>query len=326
MLRVTSLSTVFPSPAGTVAAVDGVSFSLSAGQTLGIVGESGSGKSLTLYSIMGLQPDTARVEGSILFEGRELLGLRDRDLNRLRGQRIALVFQDPMTALNPYLTIERQLSEVLQYHRGVSRSEARAGALEALRRVHIPEPERQLDRYPHQLSGGMRQRVVIAMAMIGGPALLLADEPTTALDVTIQAEILDLLAEQRDGGTAILLVTHDLGVVARLCDRVIVMYAGRVLEEGDTGQVFGRPLHPYTEALLAAVPRLDEDAPPAGRAIEGQPPDPLALPDGCAFWPRCSRVMPACRRDRPDLVVRSDGRAVACHAVAPDPLASEDRP
>jgi oligopeptide transport system ATP-binding protein len=295
-----------------VPAVAGLSFTLNAGETLGIVGESGSGKSQTLFSILGLLPDTAETSGSVLFEGQELLGLPPSALNKLRGDRVALVFQDPMTALNPYLTVERQLSEVLQYHRGLSRRKAREEALAALRRVHIPEPERQLDRYPHQLSGGMRQRVVIAMAMIGQPSLLLADEPTTALDVTIQAEILDLLAEQRETGTAIILVTHDLGVVARVCDRVMVMYAGKVVEEGQTEAVFRDPRHPYTKGLLAALPRLDDDRRAPRAAIDGQPPDLLALPPGCAFAPRCAQADDECRKTSPALR-RGAGMAVACH-------------
>ncbi|PKU22465.1 ABC transporter ATP-binding protein [Telmatospirillum siberiense] len=313
VLNVSNLTTRFLTPRGTVTAVDGVSFSLAAGETLGIVGESGCGKSQTLFSIMGLLPSNARVGGSIGFEGQELIGLPPGEMNRLRGIRLALVFQDPMTALNPYLTVERQLCEVLEYHKGLSRADARAEALEALRRVHMPEPERQLRRYPHELSGGMRQRVVIAMAMIGKPALLLADEPTTALDVTIQAEILDLLAEQSDSGTAIVLVTHDLGVVARLCDRVAVMYAGRVVEQGPTRAVFHAPRHPYTQGLLAALPRLDDLASAGRKPIEGQPPDLLALPPGCAFSPRCPLADGPCREMSPELLSRDGGCAVACH-------------
>ncbi len=229
-------------------------------------------------------------------------GTRRRRIEQIAGRAPGLVFQDPMTALNPYLTIERQLSEVLQHHRGLSRRAARDEALATLRRVHIPEPARQLDRYPHQLSGGMRQRVIIAMAMIGNPALLLADEPTTALDVTIQAEILDLLAEQRDAGTAIVLVTHDLGVVARVCERVMVMYAGKVVEEGLTAAVFRDPRHPYTQGLLAAISRLDDDICDPRKSIDGQPPDLLELPPGCAFAPRCFLAGPECGQAVPPLL------------------------
>jgi oligopeptide transport system ATP-binding protein len=225
-----------------------------------------------------------------------------------------------MTALNPYLTVERQLSEVLQYHRGIGRKQAREEALAALQRVHMPEAARQLGRYPHQLSGGMRQRVVIAMAMIGNPLLLLADEPTTALDVTIQAEILDLLAEQKDVGTAIVLVTHDLGVVARLCERVMVMYAGRVVEEGFTRDVFRNPHHPYTQGLLAAIPRLDDDIHDPRKPIEGQPPDLLALPAGCAFAPRCFCVEEICRVKTPELLPHADRGAVACWRENPEAM------
>ncbi|MDR3438371.1 ABC transporter ATP-binding protein [Telmatospirillum sp.] len=317
LLAVSQLSTRFRTPGGVVPAVDDISFSLCSGETLGIVGESGSGKSQTLFSIMGLLPPTAETSGSIRFEGKELLGLPPAELNKLRGERLALVFQDPMTALNPYLTVERQLSEVVQYHHGLSRPAARAEALTALRRVHIPEAERQLDRYPHQLSGGMRQRVVIAMAMIANPSLLLADEPTTALDVTIQAEILDLLAEQREAGAAIVLVTHDLGVVARLCDRVMVMYAGKVVEEGRTSDVFRNPRHPYTQGLLAAIPRLDDDIHDPRKAIDGQPPDLLELPPGCAFAPRCPLAGPDCRVTAPVLVPHGELGAVACHHANP---------
>ena len=313
LLSVYNLSTRFRTPHGVVPAVDGLSFSLAAGESLGIVGESGCGKSQTLFSIMGLLPPNAEVTGSVRFEDKELIGLPGADMNRLRGARLALVFQDPMTALNPYLTVERQLSEVLQYHQGLSRRQAREGALQALQRVHMPEAHRQLGRFPHQLSGGMRQRVIIAMAMIGAPSLLLADEPTTALDVTIQSEILDLLAEQRDGGTAIILVTHDLGVVARLCDRVMVMYAGRVVEEGQTRSVFRDPRHPYTQGLLAAIPRLDDDLEYPRRPIEGQPPDLLALPAGCAFAPRCPQVDAICHSRPPGLSSRVHGGAVACY-------------
>jgi oligopeptide transport system ATP-binding protein len=284
---------------------------------LGIVGESGCGKSQTLFSIMGLLPPNADVTGSVRFEGRDLIGLAPDALNKLRGVRLALVFQDPMTALNPYLTIERQLSEVLQYHDGIGRRQARAEALAALKRVHMPEAGRQLDRYPHQLSGGMRQRVVIAMAMIGKPSLLLADEPTTALDVTIQAEILDLLAEQKDTGTAIILVTHDLGVIARLCDRVMVMYAGRVVEEGRCREVFRNPHHPYTQGLLAAIPRLDDAIGEPRQSIDGQPPDLLALPQGCAFAPRCLVADRICRTDAPMLLPNAEGGRVACFRENP---------
>jgi oligopeptide transport system ATP-binding protein len=313
LLDVSHLSTTFFTRRGVVPAVEGLSFSLAAGETLGIVGESGSGKSQTLFSLMGLLPPNARVTGSVHFEGQELIGMAPAALNKLRGMRLAMVFQDPMTALNPYLTVERQLSEVVQYHRGLSRRQARDEAVAALQRVHMPEAVRQLGRYPHQLSGGMRQRVVIAMAMIGNPSLLLADEPTTALDVTIQAEILDLLAEQKDAGTAIVLVTHDLGIVARLCDRVMVMYAGRVVEAGATGDVFRDPRHPYTQGLLAAIPRLDDDIDHPRRPIEGQPPDLLALPMGCAFAPRCPWVEAICRVEQPVLLPRAAGGLLACH-------------
>ena len=319
LLDVRELSTEFVTPNGVVRAVSDLSFTLARGETFGIVGESGSGKSQTLFSILGLLPPNAVTRGSVRFDGIELLGMAPAALNRLRGDRLAMVFQDPMTALNPYLTVERQLSEVVQHHRGLDRKQARAAALTALQRVHIPEAARQLERYPHQLSGGMRQRVVIAMAIIGEPSLLLADEPTTALDVTIQAEILDLLAEQQKGGTSIILVTHDLGIVARLCDRVMVMYAGRMLEAGDTVEVFRAPSHPYTQALLAAIPRLDDDLTIQKKAIDGQPPNLLELPSGCAFAPRCPQALGRCTQTVPAVTRTEQGRTVACHLVATRP-------
>ncbi len=312
VLTVADLKTRFKTRDGVLTAVDGVGFSIARGETLGVVGESGSGKSQMLFSVLGLLAGNGWVEGSVRLEGEELIGADSATLLRVRGTKMAMVFQDPMTALNPYLTIERQLTEVLTYHRGLSRTAARAEALHALERVHISDAARQLTRYPHELSGGMRQRVVLAMAILGQPVLLLADEPTTALDVTIQAEILDLIEEQQHAtGAAVILVTHDLGIVARLCSRVMVMYAGRVVEEGPVDDLLGAPRHPYTKALLSAVPRLDDDSALRRAPIEGQPPNLLHLPPGCSFAPRCASAGPRCQIERPVLFPTERGRS-AC--------------
>jgi oligopeptide/dipeptide ABC transporter ATP-binding protein len=257
------------------------------------------------------------VEGSVRFEGEELLGRSDEELRRIRGNRMAMIFQDPMTSLNPLLTVGRQLTEVLELHRGLGRRAARARCAAALGEVGIPSPEERLDQYPHELSGGMRQRVMIAMGLLCEPALLLADEPTTALDVTIQAQILELMQEvQRRHGTAIVLVTHDLGVVAGMADRVAVMYAGRLVEKGPTGPLFAAPGHPYTRGLLDSVPRLEGAAGEALTSIPGSPPDLAALPPGCAFAPRCSEALDSCRAERPALVELPGARSSACPVLA----------
>ena len=317
LLEVRDLRVTFETHHGTVRAVDGVDLALEPGETLGLVGESGSGKSMTNLALLGLIPAPGRVEGSVLFEGEELLGRSDQDLRRIRGNRLAMIFQDPMTSLNPLLTVGRQLTEVLELHKGLARREARARCVQALGDVGIPSPEERLDQYPHELSGGMRQRVMIAMGLLCEPALLLADEPTTALDVTIQAQILELMQEvQRRHGTAIVLVTHDLGVVAGMADRVAVMYAGRLVEKGPTGALFGTPLHPYTRGLLESVPRLEGAAGHALDSIPGSPPDPAALPPGCAFAPRCPLAEDSCRAERPPLVDQGAERASACPVAA----------
>jgi oligopeptide transport system ATP-binding protein len=269
------------------------------------VGESGSGKSVSCLALLGLIPKPPGVieSGEVLFGGRDLLKLRPRELRRVRGNELAMIFQDPMSSLNPLLTVERQLTEVLEVHKGLARRAARAQAAAALGDVGIPNPEARLDAFPHELSGGMRQRVMIAMALLCEPAVLFADEPTTALDVTIQAQILELMgALQEKRGTAIVLITHDLGVVAGMADRVNVMYAGRIVETSATGPLFAGPRHPYTEGLLASVPSLLGDHGAELFSIEGQPPDLAALPPGCAFAPRCGYVEPRCRADVPPLM------------------------
>jgi peptide/nickel transport system ATP-binding protein len=277
-------------------AVDGIGFSLQRGRTLGIVGESGSGKSVTSLAIMGLLPkDTARVGGSVRFDGEELLRAPEAKLRDLRGDRMAMIFQEPMTSLNPSYTIGDQIGEAVVRHRGASKREARARAIEMLRRVRIPSPEQRVDEYPHKLSGGMRQRAMIAMALACDPRLLIADEPTTALDVTIQAQILDLLRDLRaEGKASIILITHDLGVVAELVDEVAVMYAGQIVERAPVEVLFSRPQHPYTVGLLGSLPRLDQKRDRLA-AIDGAVPDMTAPPPGCRFAARCPFVEPACR-------------------------------
>jgi len=321
LLDVNNLCVRFETHHGTVRAVEGVSFSLDEGETLGLVGESGSGKSVTNLGIMGLVPSPPGVveAGHILLDGRDLVQMSEAQLRRVRGNEVAMIFQDPMTSLNPLLTVERQLTEVLELHRNMTRAEARRAAARGLDEVGIPDPERRLDQYPHELSGGMRQRVMIAMGLLCEPKLLLADEPTTALDVTIQAQILELMKDlQERRGTAIILVTHDLGVVAGMADRVHVMYAGRLVETGPIGPLFKDPRHPYTRGLLQSVPRLTGDPDAALDSIPGQPPDLADLPPGCAFAPRCSFATPACELDRPRLdpehgpEAPKDARSSAC--------------
>ena len=311
VLEVRDLSVRFDTDHGTVRAVDRVSFSIHEGETLGLVGESGSGKSVSNLAVMGLiptPPGTVEAE-AILLDGRDIRHASDADLRRIRGNDVSMIFQDPMTSLNPLLTVGRQLTEALEVHKKARGREARRRAAAGLADVGIPEPEKRLDQYPHELSGGMRQRVMIAMALLCEPRLLLADEPTTALDVTIQAQILELMKDlQRRHGTAIVLVTHDLGVVAGMSDRVNVMYAGRLVETASAEALFASPRHPYTEGLLGSVPKLSGDPNAELLSIPGQPPDLAELPAGCAFRERCSYDVERCASERPELVDLDSGR------------------
>ena len=321
LLDVRDLHTRFATDEGELAAVGGVSFRVDAGRTLAIVGESGCGKSVTALSIMGLLPQpTGRISaGSVRFEGRELIGLPQRDLQDLRGSAMAMIFQEPMASLNPAFTIGEQIVETLLRHRRITRVQAQARALEVLRQVRMAAPEQRLFEYPHKLSGGMRQRAMIAMALACEPRLLIADEPTTALDVTIQAQILDLLRTlQVETGTAIVLITHDLGVVAQMADEVLVMYAGQVVERGSVDAIFGEPQHPYTVGLLGALPRVDEQRTRLA-AIEGQLPNPLDLPHGCRFAARCPFAIAQCRAEPPVLRDVGAGHMAACWRSPLDP-------
>ncbi len=345
LLEVRDLKTHFFGEEGVVKAVDGVSFSVDRGEVLGIVGESGSGKSVTSLSIMRLvqEPPGRIVSGEIRFQSKEgpkrdLVKATEEEMRSVRGDRIAMIFQDPMTSLNPYLRISEQLCEVLELHRGMERPEARERGIEMLRSVGIPDPSRRFDDYPHQLSGGMRQRVMIAMALLCEPELLIADEPTTALDVTIQAQILELIGERKDtDGVGVILITHDLGVVARLADRVAVMYAGRIVEQGPAEDIFRRPQHPYTVGLARSIPRLDDDEHKRLSPIRGAPPSLAKLPSGCPFRPRCPNAMDACLT-YPDVRVVDVGGAresrrasglptehtVACHETDVDKIRAAD--
>jgi peptide/nickel transport system ATP-binding protein len=321
LLEVENLYTYFYTDTGVARAVDGVSFRVGAGETVGVVGESGCGKSVTALSILRLVRPPGRIEArsSIRFEGRDLLTLGEREIQQVRGNRIAMVFQEPMTALNPVFTVGDQIAEVARIHAGMSKKDAWQKAIEMLRLVGIPAPEQRASEYPHQLSGGMRQRVVIAMALVMNPALVIADEPTTALDVTIQAQILELMAElTKRLGTAILLITHDLGVVAENCSRVIVMYAGEVVEEAPTIELFAHPHHPYTEGLLGAMPRVGGEAERLA-TIPGTVPPPTAWPDGCRFRERCPYSWERCEREHPPLYQINAVHTSRCHlAVEPE--------
>ena len=315
LLQVENLHVHFRTDEGLVRAVSGVSFDLSPGETLGIVGESGSGKSVTNLALLGLIPTPPGLipEGRALYRGQDLLRMKEPELRKIRGRRIAMIFQDPMTALNPFLTVEEQLTEITRLHLGLSREAAIKHAIEMLERVGIPAASKRLFEYPHQFSGGMRQRVMIAMALSCRPDVLIADEPTTALDVTIQAQILDLMKDlQRTEGTAVILITHDLGVVASICRRVLVMYGGKIVEESDVHELFAQPRHPYTLGLLNSVPRWDQVQRDHLQAIAGQPPDLANLPTGCAFHPRCPFVLDRCRREEPALIHRDSPGRFAC--------------
>jgi len=317
LLEVNDLQTYFPTRAGLVRAVDGVSFYLDRGELLGLVGESGCGKSMTALSLMRLiAPPGKIVGGEILFEGKDLLKVSDAAMREMRGDDIAMIFQDPMTSLNPVYTVGEQIAEALRLHRKLTRKQARQATIEAMREVAIPDPARRLDDYPHQLSGGMRQRVMIAMALACNPKLLIADEPTTALDVTIQAQILELLDDLRkQRELAVLLITHDLGVVAEVADRVAVMYTGRIVEESPVDELFARPKHPYTEGLLRSVPKLTTTESARSQrleTIEGVVPRPTDLPPGCHFAPRCPHRMPRCTEGTIPLYQLEGGVQVRC--------------
>jgi oligopeptide transport system ATP-binding protein len=313
LLDVQKLSVRFATPEGEVPAVDDLSFAVAPGEVLGVVGESGAGKSQVFLAVMGLLARNGRAAGRARFRGKELLGLPPPALNRIRGGKIAMVFQDPMTSLNPFLRVGRQLTEVLVTHESIGETAARRRGIAMLERVAIPEAARRFDQFPHEFSGGMRQRVMLAMALLCAPDLIIADEPTTALDVTVQAQILDLLLDiRRDLDTSIVLISHDFGVIARAADRVMVMYAGRLVEQGSVHAVFDAPLHPYTRGLLASMPRVDTPVGQMLAAIPGQPPNLQRLPGGCAFAPRCPLVEPRCRAAVPPLLPAGPDRAGAC--------------
>jgi len=313
VIEVKNMNTHFFTSKGVVKAVDGVDFEISSGETLAIVGESGCGKSVTSKSILRLVPDPGKiVEGEINFLGKNLLDFKEREMRSLRGNKISMIFQEPMTSLNPVFTVEYQLGEVLRLHRGLNKKEARTESIELLELVGIPNAEKVVDEYPFALSGGMRQRVMIAMALACNPRLLIADEPTTALDVTIQAQVLELMSNLQDElDTAILFITHDLAVVAEIADRVDVMYSGRVVEEADVDELFDHPMHPYTIGLLQSIPDLNTDD-EVLHAIEGVVPNPLDRPKGCQFSPRCEKSMDICTKEMPDLFDLGNGRKVRC--------------
>jgi peptide/nickel transport system ATP-binding protein len=323
LLEVLSLKTQFSTDAGTFLAVNDVSFSIRAGMILGVVGESGCGKSVTALSIMRLvsDPPGRIVEGKILLRGRDLLSLPESEMRGIRGNKISMVFQEPMTALNPVFAVGSQIAEAVRLHQGSNRRVARQRAIEMLEKVGLPDPQQRVDSYPHELSGGMRQRVMIAMALACNPELLIADEPTTALDVTIQAQILDLIRKlQSERQMAVMLITHDLGVVAETCSEVVVMYAGRVVERAGVRALFSAPAHPYTAGLLRSIPSLDSALSFSSRrlaAIPGTVPDPRHLPTGCPFRDRCERAIAVCAEVDPPLAPTRDAQMVACHNPVP---------
>lgn len=321
VLEVNNLQTKFRTDNGEITVIDGVSFHIQKGETLGVVGESGCGKSVTSLSVMGLLPNIAKITGGeIRLKGENLLGRSAEELRKIRGKEMAMIFQEPMTSLNPVFTIGSQIMELVQNHTSMNKKEAKRHAIDMLKLVGIPRAEQIVDEYPHQLSGGMRQRVMIAMAMSCNPDVLIADEPTTALDVTIQAQILDLMRDlQKEREMTIMLITHDLGVVAEMCDRVVVMYAGQVVEEAPVESLFERPKHPYTIGLLGSMPNLEEDKEYLS-SIGGTVPSPGSMPTGCRFADRCERVMPECRKEAPPLFNLDNGIKCRCWLYETDRL------
>jgi oligopeptide/dipeptide ABC transporter ATP-binding protein len=325
---VKDLKVSFRTEDGLVRAVDGISFSVDEGEVVGIVGESGSGKSVTMMSVMRLINDpNAIYEGEILYKGRNLMGVSQDAMRQVRGEEIAMIFQDPMTSLNPVYTVGWQIEEQLNEHNDLNKGQARQRAIALLTQVGIPKPEQRIDDYPHQFSGGMRQRVMIALALSCNPDLLIADEPTTALDVTIQAQILELIKNlKQEFGSAVVLITHDLGVVADVADRILVMYAGRIVEEGNKEQIFYDPQHPYTWGLLGSIARLDRPRARRLTAIAGQPPSLINRPQGCSFRPRCPQAFDRCRAEDPQLTTKvGDGHLDACHLSVEDKRERRDR-
>ena len=319
LLEVKNLNTSFHIGVGTVQAVRGISFHVAEGESLGIVGESGSGKSVTMLSVTGLLPDYADIAAdSIRFDGREMTALSRKELRALHGSEIGMIFQDPMTSLNPLFTVESQLTEPLKIHRHMDKKSARERALELLRQVEIPNPEARLKQYPHELSGGLRQRVMIAIAIACEPKMIVADEPTTALDVTIQAQILDLLQTlKHESRASVIMITHDMGVIASMCSRILVMYGGTICEQGAVREIFYGAKHPYTWGLLNSIPKVQQKRGEKLIPIKGTPPDMLQPPAGCPFSPRCRYCMPVCRRYIPPVTALSETHSVACHLMHP---------
>ncbi|HHV46219.1 MAG TPA: ABC transporter ATP-binding protein [Tissierellia bacterium] len=327
LLEVKDLAVSFQTYFGEVEAVRGVSFHVDKGETVALVGESGCGKSVTANSIMQLlpMPPAFYKNGQILFEGEDIVKKSDKEMQKIRGNKISMIFQDPMTSLNPTMKIGKQIIEGILKHQKLSRHEAKKKAIEMLELVSVPQPEKRINQYPHEFSGGMRQRVMIALAMVSNPELLIADEPTTALDVTVQAQILDLMKQIQDKlGTAIILITHDLGVVADISDRVIVMYAGKIMEEGTTDEIFKNPKHPYTRKLLGSVPRLDMDRNESLHSIEGTPPDLYRPPKGCPFFDRCDKAMVICKDHMPNKEYHSDSHYSYCWLNHPMAKAADE--
>ncbi len=326
ILQVKDLRTYFHTDEGIVKAVDGITFDLRKGETVGIVGESGSGKSVTNLSIMNLvQSPPGKIEGGeVLFNGKDLLKMDDKTIRDIRGNKISMIFQDPMSSLNPFLKISTQMIETIQLHQGLDKKAARAKAIEMLKLAGIPAAEERIDCYPHQFSGGMRQRVMIAMGLSCNPEILIADEPTSALDVTIQAQILELMQDlTRRLGTAVIMITHSLGVVAGMCDTILVMYAGRVVERGFTKDIFKEPKHPYTQGLIKSVPRLDKENEERLFSIQGQPPNVIDLPPCCPFYPRCHKAMEICKKKYPPLTTFDNGHCTSCWQYAQEEAAAE---